>query len=51
MALGLDDPQLPAPGSPDGPPPPPFPIDGGVLLGVIAGLYYGVKKTLFPKRK
>lgn len=37
---------------PPGPPVPPgFPIDGGVLLGVIVGLFYGVKKMFFSKTK
>ncbi|WP_298532081.1 PID-CTERM protein-sorting domain-containing protein [uncultured Algibacter sp.] len=51
MALGFEDPTPPAPGAPSGPPPPPFPIDGGVLLGLIAGLFYGIKRMVFPKSK
>ena len=36
---------------PPGPPviPPGLPIDGGLLLGVCLGLFYGVKKVLFKK--
>jgi len=35
---------------PPGPPPPPgLPIDGGVLLGAVAALFYGVKKLVSHK--
>ncbi|GAA4801679.1 hypothetical protein [Litoribaculum gwangyangense] len=35
---------------PPGPPPPfGFPIDGGVLLGAVFALFYGVKKILLKK--
>ena len=34
---------------PPGPPPPGLPIDGGVLLGVCAGLFYGAKKLVSKK--
>ncbi|TYA74244.1 hypothetical protein [Seonamhaeicola marinus] len=38
----------PVPGTPGGPVGPPgFPIDGGVILGVIFALCYGAKKLLF----
>ncbi|MFI0429653.1 PID-CTERM protein-sorting domain-containing protein [Mariniflexile sp. HMF6888] len=37
-----DDPPPPGPPSGYG-----LPIDGGVLLGVCVGLFYGVKKLLF----
>ncbi|MEN3323739.1 hypothetical protein VP395_08370 [Mariniflexile soesokkakense] len=37
---------------PPGPPPPVgLPIDGGVLMGVCVGLFYGAKKLLFKKNK
>ncbi len=31
------------------PPPPGLPIDGGVILGAVFALCYGVKKLLFQK--
>ncbi|MFI1770697.1 PID-CTERM protein-sorting domain-containing protein [Thalassobellus citreus] len=37
--------ELPPPGTP---PPPGFPIDGGVLVGAAFALFYGVRK-LFQK--
>ena len=37
---------------PPGPPQPVgFPIDGGVLIGICVGLFYGAKKLLFSKNK
>jgi hypothetical protein len=37
---------------PPGPPPPVgLPIDGGVLMGLVAGLFYGAKKIWFSKSK
>lgn len=36
---------------PSGPPPVGLPIDGGVLLGLCFGLFYGAKKMLFGKNK
>lgn len=38
-------------GPPPPGPPPPFglPIDGGVLIGLCVGLFYGAKKLLFNK--
>ncbi|MDO7172087.1 PID-CTERM protein-sorting domain-containing protein [Mariniflexile sp. AS56] len=38
--------QPPPPGIP---PPPGLPIDGGVLIGVCVGLFYGAKKLVFNK--
>lgn len=32
-------------------PPPGLPIDGGVLIGVCVGLFYGAKKLLFSKNE
>ncbi|TGV02203.1 PID-CTERM protein-sorting domain-containing protein [Flavivirga rizhaonensis] len=38
---------------PPGPPPAPgfLPIDGGVLLGVIFALFYGVRKLMITNKK
>ena len=36
-----------APPPPAPPPPPGLPIDGGVLIGVCVGIFYGAKKLLF----
>jgi hypothetical protein len=36
---------------PPGPPGYGLPIDGGVLLGVCVGLFYGAKKLLFKNNK
>lgn len=42
ISVGCFAQQLPPPG----PPPPGFPIDGGVLIGVFVAVCYGVKKIL-----
>ncbi|MGK0253555.1 MAG: hypothetical protein ACI9OE_001028 [Mariniflexile sp.] len=39
-----------APPPPGTPPPPGFLIDGGVLLGVCIGLFYGTKKLVSKKK-
>ncbi|WP_372935866.1 PID-CTERM protein-sorting domain-containing protein [Seonamhaeicola sp.] len=36
---------LPPPSPPS--PPPGFPIDGGVIFGVLIAIFYGVRKILF----
>jgi len=41
--------QMPPPGPPA--PPPGLPIDGGVLMAMFVGLFYGAKKLLFSKNK
>ncbi|WP_370477316.1 PID-CTERM protein-sorting domain-containing protein [Tamlana flava] len=40
-------PILPPPGTP--PPPPGLPIDGGVFLGMVFALFYGVKKLVLKR--
>lgn len=39
VCFALEDPPIPGP-----PPPVGTPIDGGVLVGLIVGLFYGAKK-------
>lgn len=38
-------------GGPGAPPPPPFPIDGGIIVGLLIGLSYGAKKIVLLKEK
>ncbi|WP_166959748.1 PID-CTERM protein-sorting domain-containing protein [Yeosuana marina] len=45
----IDKPPSPMAKSAAGPPPPGFPIDGGVLVGVCIGVFYGAKKILANK--
>jgi hypothetical protein len=45
-AAQTEDPPPPGPPSAYG-----LPIDGGVLLGVCVGLFYGAKKLLFKNNK
>lgn len=37
----------PLPPLPPGTPPPGFPIDGGIFMGIIVALFYGVKKVVY----
>lgn len=50
VCVGQDGiPALPPPqerGTMSGPPPPGLPIDGASAILIIAGLFYGIKKTL-----
>lgn len=41
--------QAPPVPPPPGPPPPGLPIDGGLLFGIAAALFYGVKKVIYSK--
>jgi hypothetical protein len=39
----------PPPPPPSGPPPVGFPIDGGIFIGIVVALFYGVKKVVYSK--